>query len=649
MATRRTACSLDCFDACGIVAEVADGRIVRLGGDPAHPFTRGALCNKVNHYLRDRFYHPDRQLHPLRKANGAWQRLSWDDALDLIVGKLTEAKQRHGTLSVLYHKGNGSFAGLKIMGERFFNLYGGVTQAVGRFCGGEADYGTNQSFGTVVMHDPLDLAEHTRLFLIWGRNPAVTNIHMMPVIKQARARGARAVVIDPVATKTVRYCDGHVQPRPGSDGHLAIGMAKVILARRTVDRAGIAAISERFDDYLALVDAMPMDDVVRRTDLSVEAIESLALDYAETRPATILQGIGLQQYTRGAQTYRLIAALGMLTGNIGKPGGGVNFGNWPWATMHKPVALERRTSPVRTVPVSKLGESLATTSDPRITTAFFMGSNLINQMPDTVASKREVAKLDFRVCVDQFLTDTAECCDVFLPSTTMLEEEDFLPSYGHSWMQLMQPLVAPQGECRSDLTILQQLAERLGFGADMAGSPAHWIDELTTTFRHQNISHASLLAAGGRLWPEGLPRVPFADGKFKTASGRFVFPPALDDDPVLPPADFPLHLIALASEDAINSQVKEDRRRADAVTACVHPDAAKAHGLEDGGTARLVSARGALPVRLEFRGDVRRDTVFVTKGDWAKYGRGLNVLTEPRYTAGTGTAFNQNYVRLERV
>jgi anaerobic selenocysteine-containing dehydrogenase len=533
------------------------------------------------------------------------------------------------------------------MGERFFNLYGGVTQAVGRFCGGEGDYGTTQSFGACEIHDPLDLAEHTRLFLIWGRNPAVTNIHMMPIVKEARARGARAIVIDPAVTKTVRYCDGHVQPRPGSDGHLAIGMAKVILARRPVDRARIAAISEHFDDYLALVDAMPMDHVLRRTDLSMDVIETLALDYADTKPATILPGIGLQQYTRGAQTYRLIAALGMVTGNIGVPGGGVNFANWPWATMHKPVALERRTAPVRTVPVSKLADALAATADPPITMAFFMGSNLVNQMPGTPATRRALAALDFGVCVDQFLTDTAECCDVFLPSTTMLEEEDFLPSYGHQWMQLMRPLVAPQGECRSDLTILQQLADRLGFGTDMAGSPAYWIDQLTSTFRHQNISHATLAAASGRLWPEGTPRVPWADGTFKTASGRFVFPPTLDDDPVLPPAEFPLHLTFLASEGAINSQVREDRRRRGSVTAQVHPASAKARGLAHGDRARLVSARGSLTVTLECRDDVRPDSVLVEKGDWAKYDRGPNVLTEPRYTAGTGTAYNQNYVRLD--
>lgn len=644
---RRTACSLDCFDACGIVAEVSAGRIVRLGGDREHPITRGALCNKVNHYLRDRFYHPDRQLHPLRKVDGAWQRLAWDDALDLIAERLARTRERQGTLSVLYHKGNGSFAGLKVMGERFFNLYGGVTQAVGRFCGGEGDHGTVQSFGACEIHDPLDLAEHTRLFLVWGRNPAVTNIHMMPVLKEARARGARAIVIDPAVTKTVRYCDGHVQPRPGSDGHLAIGMAKVILARRALDRERIAAISEHLDEYLALVDRVTMDEIARRADLSTDAIEALALDYADTKPATILQGIGLQQYTRGAQTYRLIAALGMLTGNVGIPGGGVNFTNWPWAIMHKPVALERRTAPVRTVPVTKLAEALAATTDPPITLAFFMGTNLVNQMPDTLGTRRELARLDFRVCVDQFLTDTAECADVFLPSTTMLEEEDFLPSYGHQWMQLMQPLVPPQGECRSDLTILQQLADRLGFGPDMAGTPAHWIDQLTTTFRHQNVSHASLAAAGGRLRPEGLPPVPWADGRFKTPSGRFVFPPALDDDPVIPPPAFPLHLIALASERAINSQVPEDQRRGERVTARVHPAVAASRGLSDGDAARLVSARGVLPVRLECGDDVRPDSVLVAKGDWAKYDRGLNVLTEPRYTAGTGTAYNQNYVRLE--
>src|SRR3989442_14235479 len=122
-------------------------------------------------------------------------------------------------------------------------------------------------------------------------------------------------------------------------------------------------------------------------------------------------------------------------------------------------------------------------------------------------------------------------------------------------MQLMQPVVAPQGKSRSDLVILQALADRLGFGQDMAGSPAHWIDHLTSTF--QGVSHASLQAAGGRLWPEGTPRVPWAGGTFKTPTRRFVFPATFDDDPVLPSAEFPLRLIARTTARATNWRIPE--------------------------------------------------------------------------------------------
>ena len=643
---RRTACSFDCFDACGVLAHVEDGRIVRLAGDPDHPFTRGALCPKVNRYLAERYYNAERQVHPMRRTARGWERIGWDAALDLAADRLESARKRHGSLSVLYHKGNGSFAGLKVLGERFFNLYGGATHAVGRYCAGEGDYGTTQSFGWPEIHDPLDLAEHSRLFLIWGRNPAVTNPHMMPLITAARARGALAIVVDPVRTRTAHSSDRGVHPRPGSDGHLAIGMAKAMLAHRPVERERVAAIGDDFDAYLALVDAMGMDEVLARTDLPRETIEWLALTYYDTRPATILQGIGLQQYTRGAQTYRLIAALGMLAGHLGVPGGGVNFANWPWPRMRHVVAEDRRTAAPRTVPVSRLAAGLAATTDPAVTTGFFMGSNLVNQMPDPAGARAALATLDFIVCVDQFLTDTAECTHLFLPSTTFLEEEDFLPSYGHHWVQLMQPVVAPLGEARSDLAILQGLAERLGFGADMAGTPAEWIDRLTEPFRAQGVSYAALRAAGGRLRPEGQPQVPWADGKFSTPSGRFVFPARFDDDPVLPPAEYPLHLLALATSSATNSQILE-ARQAGETAARVHPSTAATAGLGDGDRAVLVSPRGRLAVRVRIDATTRADTVLVTKGEWLKRGRCLNVLIEPRFTAGTGTAFNQNFVRLE--
>jgi anaerobic selenocysteine-containing dehydrogenase len=334
----------------------------------------------------------------------------------------------------------------------------------------------------------------------------------------------------------------------------------------------------------------------------------------------------------------------MLTANVGIPGGGVNFANWPWGVMARPVALERRTASVRELPVSKLAEALADTTDPPITVAYLTNTNLVNQMPDSLATKAALAKLDFTVVVDQFMTDTGECADLFLPSTTMLEEEDFLPSYGHLWMQLMEPVVSPQGESRSDLHIFQALAERLGFGSEMAGSPAYWIDEIARPFK--GISHATLTAAGGRLMPDDMAPVPWAAGEFKTPTRRFSFPDRFDDDPVVPPDGY-LHLVFLATDKAINSQINEERQRGPA-TVRVHPATAAGVGAADGSEVDLVSAHGGrLRVRLTVDPSTREDTVVALKGEWLKRGRGFNVLTEPRYTAGTGTAYNQNYVRLE--
>jgi anaerobic selenocysteine-containing dehydrogenase len=208
-------------------------------------------------------------------------------------------------------------------------------------------------------------------------------------------------------------------------------------------------------------------------------------------------------------------------------------------------------------------------------------------------------------------------------------------------MQLMRPVVPAQGECRSDLQILQALAERLGFGPDMAGSPARWIDQVAAPF--PGISYETLGAAGGRLIPEDTTRVPWASGEFKTPSGRFAFPDRFDDDPVIAPEGY-LHLVFLATERAINSQINAEPGLA---SVRVHPRAAAARGFADGDEVALVSSRGGrLHVRLTLDTSTREDTVVALKGEWLKRGRGFNVLTEPRYTAGTGTAYNQNYVRL---
>jgi anaerobic selenocysteine-containing dehydrogenase len=645
---QRTACSLDCFDACGVLARIEGDRIVGLRGDPEHPFTRGALCKKVNRYLETRQYSPERVTHPLRRTSSGWRRVSWPEALDEAATRLQEARARFGSLSVLWHRGNGSYGALNwVLLPRFFNLFGGATEAVGRFCGGEGDLGTRQSFGDCRIHDPSDLADHSDLLVIWGRNPAVTNIHLMPVIKQVRARGGLAVLIDPVRTKTAGYVDHAVHPRPGTDAWLAVGLARILLDEGMVDLTRLRDLAGGVEEYLAAVRATSVADVAARTGVDAATMRWLADLLVTRRPASILQGIGLQQFERGAEMFRFIAALGVLTGNVGVPGGGVNFVGLPWSRVRTPgiTAADARTVPERTVPISRLGEVLPTVDDPPVRAALFMCGNPVNQMPDPQGFRSALDRLDLRICVDRFLTDTAEACDLFLPTTTMLEEYDYVPSYGHLWVQLQRPVVPPLGESKPDLEILQLLAQRLGFGEEMAGSGPEWVERVTEPFRGEGISYAALEAAGGRLWPAGLDPVPWRDGHFATPSGRFELPTSLSQPPGAPEA-YPLFLVSQATDRSINSQLDEAGQAGD-LPARIASTTAVRLGMSEGDRAWLVSERGRLPVQVVIDPDGREDVVVVPKGGWSRLDRNANVLTAPRFTDGTGCAFNQNFVRIE--
>ncbi|MDR0358976.1 MAG: molybdopterin-dependent oxidoreductase, partial [bacterium] len=503
-----------------------------------------------------------------------------------------------------------------------------------------------QSFGDCRIHDPGDLAEHSDLLVIWGRNPAVTNIHLMPVIKEVRARGGLAVLVDPVRTKTAGYVDHTVHPRPGTDGWLAAGLAQILLQEGAADLEGLR-LAGGVEGYLAAVRSLSLREVAERTGVDVATQRWLAELLVTRRPASIVQGIGLQQFERGAETFRFISALGVLSGNLGVPGGGVNFIGFPWSHVRTPhlTAADARTVPERTVPISRLGEVLPTVEDPPIRAALFACGNPLNQMPDPRGFRSALDALDFRICVDRFLTDTAEACDLFLPTTTMLEEYDYVPSYGHLWVQLQRPVVPPLGESKPDLEILQLLAARLGFGDAMAGTGPDWVDRVTEPFRAQGVSYAALEEAGGRLWPAGLDPVPWRDGRFATPSGRFELPTRLSEPPA-PPGAYPFFLVSQATDQAVNSQLDQGRQEGD-LPVRMAPAAALGLGLEDGDRAWLVSDRGRLPVRVVIDAGARADVVVVPKGGWSGLGRNVNVLTTPRFTEGTGSAFNQNFVRVE--
>ncbi len=226
-----TSCTLDCPDGCGIIAHVDNGRVVKLEGHPDHEFTKGYLCAKTYRFPK-RLYSSERQLHPLKRANGAidsaWVRIGWDEALDLVAGGIRRFKAESGSLSIMHYQRTGSWGVTKKLNHRFWNLLGGVTTPSGSLCSGAARAGQKLDFGVRLGHDPSDMV-NSKLVLLWGRNPLATNLHLVPLLKKVSEQGGRVVLVDPVKSESATICDQHVQPRVATDASLALALAKIVL------------------------------------------------------------------------------------------------------------------------------------------------------------------------------------------------------------------------------------------------------------------------------------------------------------------------------------------------------------------------------------------------------------------------------------
>ena len=636
--TLRTACTRDCPDACQILATVEDGKVVRLRGDPDHPITRGFLCYRTDHFL-ERQYSSERLTQPLVRRGGALEPASWDEALDLVAAKLAEARDRHGPASIFHYQSGGSLGMLKQLNRRFFELLGPVTHKRGDICSGAGDAAQHADMGLEDAHDLADL-EHSRAIVLWGKNVAETGVHLIPHLRAARARGAQVIQIDPVHhAQTLKLCDRYYPVRPGGDGFLALAIARVLLDEGWADPSA-ASWCDHFDELTALVRRRSVEAWAARADVPPAAAREIAAVIGGSRPAAMFVGWGLGRRLHGSATVRLLDALGALTGNLGVPGGGVSY---YFARRHgfdTSFIQAQENEGARTLLEPLLGEELLR-ADPPVRVAVIDNGNPVSQLPDSRTVARALAAIDFLVVLDPFLTDTAELAHVVLPTTTMLEEHDVLGAYGHHHIQLARPVVPPPPGVRSDLEIYQALAERLGIGEGMRGSPEAWIDRLLAPMAGAGVTREALAERGLRK-PEA-PRVLFEGRRFPTATGRFQLVTDFPDEPAVLDPGYPLHLLSISTYRRQSSQIfAEEQQGPPEIT--LHPDAAP--GRRDGDLARLVSPLGEVTARLRFDPAQRVDVVIYHKGRWAKFG-GPNSLIRARATdAGGGAAYYDQGVRI---
>lgn len=636
-----TTCTRDCPDTCGVSARIAGGRLVALSGTPGHEMTRNFLCRKAIDYIH-RVYSHDRLRKPIRKVDGEWQEMSWDEAFTLVAALTKKTLDRYGSLSILHYQSAGSTGALKMLNKRFFNILGGVTQASGSLCGGAAIAGQTEDFGRRSSHDPEDLI-NARAILLWGRNPADTNRHLMPILQAAQSKGTKIVLIDPRTTDTSRSCDMQIRPRPGMDGYLALAMAKAILESNKADTEFLDDCCDNTEAYIAMVKSQDMAELSARCGVAVSEIEFLAKLYAGYKPAAIVCGWGLQRYQWGAETFRLIDALGAVTGNFGVAGGGVSHGRDNGNLFNQKVVGKKSAQHTRTIPKPLLATALREAQDPPIKMAFINGANPLNQSPGAPLVAEAFKELDAVVVLEQFMTDTAEAADIVLPTTTFLEETDVVASFWHGLIGSVNPAIEPVGEAKSDFEIFQELANRLGVGEEMAGSADEWLERILEPLKGEGITLASL-REGHRKIPN-LPAVPYAGGVFPTESGRLNIITTFSQ-PRLGSDEYPLILLTPHTRRWVHSQVLPRDHNAP-LEARVNPETAGSNGIVDGGMARVVSEAGSLAVVVRHDDGVPAGVVTIEQGRWMKYHQSVNQLTSPIMSfKGENACYNQTIVKL---
>ena len=625
-----------------MIAHVQGGRVVRLQGNPAHGFTKGFLCRKGYHYAK-RVYSPDRLLFPQKKVKGGWKRIGWDEALDTIAEKISGFRETFGAPSVMHYQRSSSWGASKHLVKRGFLLFGEITVQSGSLCAGAVMAAQKADMGTRLGNDPEDLL-NSRTILVWGKDPCKTSIHIVPILREARKRGAHIVLIDPIRTRTASLAHWHIMPRPGSDGWLAMGVAKELIRKGMVDQTFLRHFSEGYDKFLSLVDAFSLDEIARQCDLESEIIERLATHYGEGKPAAILLGYGINKWVHSADMIRLIDALGALTGNIGVSGGGVNHGFETRRHFAGTIMNPRPAARNREIPEPLFGQGILEAKDPPVKMVWINGTNPAVSCPDSGTVIRALEGLDFLVVVDHFLTDTADRADIFLPATTFLEEEDIVVSWGHNWIGPVNKVIDPLGEARSDFSIMQGLTRRLGMEEETGGPLREWMKHLMRPMEDVGLSVEEVMK--GPVHCPVAPMVAFPDRKFKTPSGRFEFVTH-----IAAPEErkYPYYLLSVLGKKWLNSLLlKEEHPPIPSMF--VHPETARKEGIREGSRVRVRSQVGEILVEAHLSDTTRRDTLVIPQGSWIKRGGGVNRLTEALVsTMGKMAAYNSTTVTLEPI
>ncbi|HFL2582706.1 TPA: molybdopterin-dependent oxidoreductase [Clostridioides difficile] len=772
-------CTLDCHDCCKFNVYTKGNNVVKIEGDKNHPYTKGFICKKGMAHL-DRLNHKDRIKTPMLKVDGVWKEISFDKAIEIMAEKLTYYKEKYTSKSVMHYDQYGSGSVLKYIGDIFFNFYGGVSRHKGGPCWSAGMHAQKYDFGVAKSHAIEDMLNSKSIF-VWGKNPAYTTIHTMQIIKKAKEKGIKIVVIDPIYTKTAQIADKYVQVNPGTDGALAIAMAKIIVEDKLYDEEYINSYVIGFEEYKKYLSSLELSFLIDECGVKENDIREL-VDLYTNKYSSINVGYGLQKYKNGGNTIRAINALGAITGQIGFSGGGVNYANkvYPSVINSDPYnsqsygedrefyvsniskfieeSLKNTSNKVNYASdkldttsnkVNYISDELDTTSNKvncvsdeldmtsnkvnyvsdeldmtsnkvnyvldelditsnkvnyvsdeldmtsnkvnyvsdelditsnktdyisnelynlsnksikgniPIKMAVITKSNMLNQLPDLVELERVFSKIEFKVCFDMFITDTATLCDMFIPCTNTLESEDIIySSMTNPYITYNERAVKPAHKLMDEYYFFMELAKKMGLNDYPFVEKRTYLEKVIEPLKRFD-KNLDIEKLKNNYFTIHNP-VAWEDKKFETPSGKYeLYSESIKNLGISPTPvyisnkykeiedkNISFRLLTNHHADTLFSQHFMDKKSI--AQAYINQRMAKKVGIEDKDIVILRSKKAKINVQINIDDGVGNYIVKMYVGWWKKHGN-PNSLTDTGISDfGGQITYNESMVEIIR-
>jgi anaerobic selenocysteine-containing dehydrogenase len=653
---------LDCPDACSLSVTVENGRLTRVDGSPLNPLTQDFICGKVRR-APDHVHGTDRVLTPLlrsgKKGEGRFQPISWDDALIRTARALAETRARHGGAAILpfcYGGSNGMLTHDSVDARLFRRL--GASKLLRTVCAAPSGAARRGLYGRMPGVALTDY-EHARLIIVWGNNPHASGIHLLPILDRARANGARLVVCDPQATKLAKQADLHLPLRPGTDLPVALAIANWLFENNRADLAFLEKHTKNASELKNRAASWPIERAAHVAGISARDLERLARDYADTSPAVIRCGWGVERNRNGGSGIAAILALPAVAGKFGVRGGGYTMSQSDGFAVSAEACVNEPEPPTRAINMNQLGAALAAKTDP-VHCLFVYNANPVATIPEQNLVRRGLERDDlFTIVFDAVMTDTTRYADVILPATTFLEHHELTKSYGQTVLLDSQPAMAPVGQARPNYEVFGELLSRLGL--EKPGD-AKTPDELRAQILKSMPDVARAIRDNGLSpAPHGTSPILFVDVFPGTPDKRIdLCPEALDrEHPTRlyeyqenPNADrrYPLTLISPAMAQTTNSTFGQLIKKPASIF--LSPEDARKRGITDGDRVRAFNHLGEVRVAAGVDPSLRNGVARLNKGLWLKHtenGQTATALCPATLSdLGGGACFNDAQIEIER-